>query len=349
MSFYKVLHQDHIVKHFKSAISSNHLSHAYLFAGQKGVGKTLFAKELSKTLFCENGNGDCCDICNNCLRVDNDNYPDIHWTTLEAKDKFIKIEKIRNLKHVVSLSPVESTYKIFIIKDADRMNEESSNCLLKTLEEPTQNTIIILIANSLITIKDTIKSRCQTIRFHPIPADAIQKQLTNDNMDADKNEIKWVSRFCNGSLGSAIGLLEKNFYAINNDIVNRLSGLSLGQNLTFAKELSEKYLSADISLEEKRQVLRSIFNCMLQYYRDILIVKINTKQGINYDNLHLFNSGCEGIIKTYSNNFTREQIMNIIEEISTSIKYLDYNLNINLLVENLITGIAIIKSHNLIV
>ncbi len=203
MSFKDILSQNHIVDSFKKAISSDHLSHAYIFTGQKGTGKSLFAKEFTKALFCKSNNGDSCDTCHNCTRIDNNNNPDIHWIALGKKDKFIKIENIRDMQHYVNLSPVESEYKVFIIKEADRMNEESSNCLLKTLEEPTLNTIIILIASSLASIKETIKSRCQIMRFKPIPTDVIKEQLMNE-FDTEIKEAEWISRFSYGSLGNAI-------------------------------------------------------------------------------------------------------------------------------------------------
>jgi len=136
MPFTDLLAQDHIIDHFKKAIKANRLSHAYIFTGQDGVGKTLFAKVFTKALFCKNDEYDSCNSCLNCIRIEKNSHPDVFWTDIEEKAKFIKIENIRNLQHSVKLSPLESDYKIFIIKEADRMNEEASNCLLKTLEEP---------------------------------------------------------------------------------------------------------------------------------------------------------------------------------------------------------------------
>ncbi len=344
MSFKNILSQDHIVDPFKTVISSGHLSHAYMFTGQKGTGKSLFAREFTKALFCKSNNGDSCDTCNNCLRIDNNNHPDIHWIALDKKDKFIKIENIRNMQHHVRLSPVESEYKVFIIKEADRMNEESANCLLKTLEEPAPNTIIILIANSLASVKDTIKSRCQIIRFKPIPTSVIKEQLMNE-FDTEIKEAEWISRFSCGSLGNAIEFAQDKFYEKNDEIINRISELNLEHNLGFAEEFVESYLSTGDSLEEKRQILKGILNCILQYYRDLLIVKIrHTRSSAGEGDLGLFNVGNEDTLQAQSRLLTQEQITNIIDEILQAIKYIDYNLNINLLIENIFTRIAVLKS-----
>ncbi len=343
MSLDNVLSQDNVANSFRNAILKKHLSHAYIFTGQKGVGKSLFAKEFSKLIFCKNKENDSCDICNNCKRIESNNNPDIHWIGLGKKDKFVKIENIREIQHYVRISPLESESKIFIIKQADKMTEEAANCLLKTLEEPSPNTIIILIANSLTPIKDTIRSRCQIFKFSPIPVQVIKEHLIN-NFDADTRVIEWVSRFCCGSLGTAIDLMNDKFYEKNEYIINRISELNLKDNLNFVDEFIESYLNPIDTLEEKRHIMKSIFNCILQYYRDLLIFKIRKSHSINSRYIPIFNAGHDSVLQTQSNRLTQEQIMNIIDEILLAIKHIDYNLNINLLMENIITKITILMS-----
>jgi DNA polymerase-3 subunit delta' len=342
MAFSDILAQDHITDHFRKTIDSNHLSHAYIFTGQDGIGKTLLAKEFSKAIFCTENKDDSCNSCHNCVRIENNHHPDIHWIEIEEKAKFLKIDNIRALQHSVTLSPVESSYKIFIIKDADRMNEEASNCLLKTLEEPPASTIIILIANSLTPVKETIKSRCQIIRFHPIPTHIIEEQLIK-RFNADTSKVGWISRFCGGSLGNAFELLEDNFYVKNRDIVNRISVSDI-DNLLLAEEVIETYLSPSDTLEEKRQSLRRILNCILQFYRDILVVKVRNVYADSNKASSLFNAEHDDVLQRCAEYLTQRQIMAIINDILESIKYIDYNLNINLLVENIFTRIAVLHS-----
>jgi len=342
MSFSNILAQEHIIEHFRRTLITRHLSHAYIFTGQDGIGKTLFAKEFSKALFCTEGKDDSCNLCHNCVRIEKNHHPDIHWIEIEEEAKFLKIDNIRDLQHSVKLSPVESNYKIFIIKEADRMNEAASNCLLKTLEEPPPNTIIVLTANSLASVEETIKSRCQIIRFHPIPTHVIEYQLIK-RFNADTSKIGWISRFCNGSLGNAFELLEDNFYEKNNDIVSRISGPDT-DNLLLAEEFIDTYLSSYDTLEEKRKALKRILNCILQFYRDLLIVKIRNTHDTRKNAFLLFNAEHEDALQRNVNYLSQEQIISLIDEILLSTKYIDYNMNINLIVENIITRITVLIS-----
>ena len=341
MPFIDILAQDHVINLFKETIKADRLSHAYIFTGQNGVGKALFAKEFTKTLFCKKSKNDSCNLCLNCVRIEKANHPDVSWIEIEEKAKYIKIENIRKLQHSVKLSPIESDYKTFIIKDADRMNEEASNCLLKTLEEPTPNTIFILISNSLSSIKETIKSRCQIIRFHTIPTHVIKDKLS-EKLNAETRKIEWASRFSNGSLGEAFELLENNYYEINNNIINRLTRPGM-DNLLFVEEIISTYLSPNDSLEEKRHTLKRILNCILQFYRDLLIIKISYINCIKIKT-PLFNLNYEDTMRKYSNYLTLENTTKIINEILIYTKYIDYNLNINLLVENIFTRIIVLNS-----
>jgi DNA polymerase-3 subunit delta' len=222
------------------------------------------------------------------------------------------------------------------------MNEEASNCLLKTLEEPPPSTIIILIASSLTPVKETIKSRCQIIRFYPIPVHIIEEQLIK-RFDADTSKVGWISRFSSGSLGNAFELLEDDFYEKNSDIVNRI-GVSGIDNLLLAEEVIDNYLSSSETLEEKRQALRRILNCILQFYRDILVVKVRNVYGTGKKPSPLFNEDHEDALLRCAGYLTQKQITAIINDILESIKYIDYNLNINLLVENIFTKIAMLNS-----
>ena len=115
-------------------------------------------------------------------------------------------------------------------------------------------------------------------------------------------------------------------------------------NLVFAEEIIDSYLSSGDSLEEKRQTLKRILNCILQFYRDLLIVKIRNGCDVQKEKVSLFNADREDALQRHANYLTQEQIINVIDEILESIKYIDFNLNINLLVENIITKITVLNS-----
>jgi DNA polymerase-3 subunit delta' len=115
-------------------------------------------------------------------------------------------------------------------------------------------------------------------------------------------------------------------------------------NLVFAEEIIDSYLSSGDSLEEKRETLKIILHCILQFYRDLLIVKIRNGHDVQQEKTSLFNADREDALQRHGNYLTQEQIITIIDEILESIKYIDFNLNINLLVENIITSITVLNS-----
>jgi len=137
--------------------------------------------------------------------------------------------------------------------------------------------------------------------------------------------------------------LEDNFYEKNNNIVSRISGPDT-DNLLLAEEFIDTYLSSYDTLEEKRKPLKRILNCILQFYRDLLIVKVRNTHGARKNATSLFNADREDAFQSCVNYLTREQIISLIDEILVSTKYIDYNLNINLLVETIITRITVLMS-----
>jgi DNA polymerase-3 subunit delta' len=342
MSFKKILCQDNLIRLFQGIIAKGRIAHAYMFTGPDGIGKALFAKELAKTLFCESrselqrdesGEIESCDNCRTCLRVESGNHPDVHWIIPEKKDKFIKIERIHALQDYVALKPAEADRKVCIISNADRLKEEASNCLLKTLEEPPSDTIIILLTTSVKSLKKTIVSRCQVVRFNPLTSSAIETELAS-RFDVKPEVLGWASQFSCGSLGRAVEFIETSKHERASYIIKRLSSLRLEDNFSFSKEIAEWDSYPGETMEEKRSRLRSILDIFLQFYRDVLLCKI----GI--EDIPLYNQQGKEAIKSSCRKYSKMGIISIIEHIVTSIEYLNYNVNTNLTLENLHTKIA---------
>ncbi len=154
----------------KNKFESNQLSHAYLFTGQDGIGKKVFAIEFAKYINC-NGQEKPCGKCINCQMIEKNSYPECMFLSATDKDeKFgdggeIKISKIREAQNFLSYKSYYGSFKIVIIDDAEKMNQEAQSCFLKTLEEPKGKTLIILISSKPDMLLPTIFSRCQTIKF----------------------------------------------------------------------------------------------------------------------------------------------------------------------------------------
>ncbi|GJQ22997.1 DNA polymerase III subunit delta' [Candidatus Brocadia sapporoensis] len=332
MSFKNIFCQDRIVNLFQKAIVHDHLAHAYIFAGQEGIGKTLFSKELAKTIFCQHARADACDTCSHCQRITNDNFPDLFFVLPEKNSRTIKIEQLRHLQDVLHVKPLESKYKIAIIQSADKMNEESSNCLLKTLEEPPSHAIIILIVTSLESVRETVRSRCQIIRFFPLSMIVVKDILVN-SFHLDEKQAEQLACISNGSIERAALLSSTHALDKKNWLVDRILTLGMNDNLTFSKELLDKWNIQDLEiLEEKRSQVKELILSFLLYYRDLLICKIQSGMPVYHTNWrNTLTSKCQVL--------SEEVLFRIIQVIKTSLEQLDHNANIALLLENMITKI----------
>ena len=230
--FENIVGNDKIKESLQNAVKSNNVSHSYLFVGKAGVGKKLFAKDLAKKVMClgsnnlvqdngtqNNGTHDNVaqgnsiannsvknekaslefDNCDSCIKFDANSNPD--FSIIMPDGKSIKIEQIRNLQARIVEKPISSSKKVYIIDDADTMTEESQNCLLKTLEEPPEYAMIILIASNENRMLQTIKSRCVIIRFEDLTDEEISQILHTNDQD--------IIRLCEGSVAKADAISEK--------------------------------------------------------------------------------------------------------------------------------------------
>ncbi|MFQ5862926.1 MAG: DNA polymerase III subunit delta', partial [Candidatus Brocadiales bacterium] len=330
MSFKRVLSQPHVVHQFQSALSRGRLAHAYVFYGPEGVGKALFARELSRALLCERGDEDACDVCKQCQAVDAGDNPDLLWVTPEYK--VITIGAIQELERLATRKKLRR--RVFVIEEAEKMNQEASNCLLKTLEEPPPRVVILLVTTSLMRLPRTIVSRCQAVRFHPLETDVL-KRLIAENFGVEGDGLKWLTAASCGSMGWATRLINEEAVTRRQRLLERLSSLSLEDNFSISQEVLDWCpYTEEGGLEGRRSRLRIWMYIMLEYYRDMLLCKVGAGE------IGLFNDDAQDIIGAKASRLSVGVITNIMEEIQYSLDGLQRNANINLLVENLFSRIA---------
>jgi len=206
MKFSDITGQETIIEVLKRAIRDDRCSSAYLFAGPDGVGKKMTALAFARVLNCTGrgkGSADACGECVSCRKISANNHPDVRIIGVAEDKKEISIEQIRDLERDVSYKPLEALKKVYIIEDANALNMAAANCLLKTLEEPPLNVVLILIASNIHGILATIRSRCQIFRFRTIPARAIQKFL-RERCDQQEDKAEAIARLACGRLGEAV-------------------------------------------------------------------------------------------------------------------------------------------------
>ena len=215
--FENILGNDKIKKELIGSINNGKYSHSYLFLGISGIGKKMIAKEFAKMILCD-GEEKYCNKCKSCIEFDSGNNPD--FAEINPDGNNVKIEQIRELQRKIVEPPIISNKKVYIIDEADSMTKEAQNCLLKTLEEPPEFAVIILIGSNESNFLSTIKSRCTIIKFNSIPSEQVKNYIEQ------KYDIHPISEniilASEGSIGKAEILKDKQelYNAIDNILAN---------------------------------------------------------------------------------------------------------------------------------
>ena len=209
MSYGGILGHEKVKNILKTAVASRHTGHAYIFSGEKGIGKYKTALEFARAMVCENSiNGEPCEKCRHC---EMSSHPDIITVTNEyfeeASSKNIRVETIRKMKNDIYIKPFLADKKVYIIPDADTMNTASQNSILKVFEEPPAYCTIILISENIQSLLQTIRSRGTEIEFFPLSHEIIRTYLSENYPYISPEEAAVYSRISGGSIGRAVELL----------------------------------------------------------------------------------------------------------------------------------------------
>jgi len=306
MYFDNIIGQDFAKKYLTNSIKKNKINHAYMFEGIDGIGKRKFSQELSKIL----------------LDIENiENSPD--YINIYPDGNSIKIAQIRKLQTDIIVKP-HKKYKIYIINQAESMTIEAQNALLKTLEEPPEYAIIILITSNKEALLDTIKSRCELIKFLPISILDLNNYLINKGID--KNRAQLLSTFARGSIEKAIELSESSDFAIMRDDIQTYIEIMLDKDIIDILEIPT-------SMEKYKKDIMSILDMIINYFRDMMLLKekVDKSMIINIDKLTFIQNMSKKI--TYSQV---SKIIDIIEDIKIKIRSnCNFNISIQVMALNI--------------
>lgn len=300
MYFNNIIGQDFAKKYLTNSIKKNKINHAYMFEGIDGIGKKKLSQELAKIL----------------LDTENvESTPD--YINIHPDGNSIKISQIRKLQTDIIVKP-HKQYKIYIINQAESMTIEAQNALLKTLEEPPEYAIIILITSNKESLLDTIKSRCEIIKFLPISIVDLNNYLITKGID--KNRAQLLSTFARGSIEKAIELSESADFTIMRDEIQTYIEIMLDKDMIDILEIPT-------SMEKYKNDSINVLDMLINYFRDMMLLKekVDKSMIINIDKITF--------IQNISKKITYSQVSKIIDIIEDTKKKIRSNCNFNISIQ----------------
>jgi DNA polymerase-3 subunit delta' len=306
MAFNKVLNQKVPKRILSGALRKNLLASTYLFYGEEGTGKWAMALELAKAINCEKNQGEACDVCSSCQKIDKMIHPDVkmifplpsakseekgreeieRYKKQKREDSYtivrfeknvnIPVEQIRAMQRDISLKPFEATRKVVIIAEAERMHIASANSLLKTLEEPPADATLILTTGDVNRLLPTVVSRCQQIRFGKIPQKMIEEKLMVV-YKVDKEKASYCAHLSFGSYGKALDFLRGEKQDIRQEALGLLDVATEGHTSQIIRKVN-----GVIDRWDRNSILE-MFEFLITIFRDIYMSMEGFDRFINSD------------------------------------------------------------------
>lgn len=308
----KLCIHENILKQFVKLYQDQKLAHAYLFAGPLGVGKFETAIALAKVLNCEDKKkskvGDFCGTCAACRKIDSGAHPDIRIVIADGEK--IKIEQIRQVLDFVRLRAFEAEKKILIIQSAEKLTTEAGNAFLKTLEEPSLSTLIILTSSVPENIMGTIRSRCHSVCFYSESHDKLTRNIISEYSETAQN-AEFLAYFSEGCPGRAKELKEEGFIE-KRDIML--------QQFLFSKSV-DKFLKDVVSDKNETKTLLDI---LLRWTRDAILFKAGV-----VDQRIVF-QGYKKELETFSKKYTFLELNDLFGQVVYARRMLMENFNIKI-------------------
>ncbi len=328
--FSDVVGQEHITKTLMSEITSGRHSHAYLFTGSRGTGKTTCAKIFAKAVNCEHPvNGDPCNECETCKGIDNGSILDVIEIDAASNNG---VDNIRDIRDEANFTPVNGRYRVYIIDEVHMLSNAAFNALLKTLEEPPKHVIFILATTEPYKLPNTILSRCQRFDFQSISIDDILTRLKivaeEENIKINEDALNQIASSAEGGMRDALSLFDQCIsYSVNPEITlddvlavsGNISYLKIIEilNACASKNETEAVILLDKMLKEGKEVPR-VINDIILFLRDVLLYK----NQVILENKLMFNTQ---EFKSLASNISKNLIYSWLEILNDSLNQMRFS------------------------
>lgn len=282
---------DNQIAMLRRSVGRGRLAHACLFAGPPGVGKSRFARIFAQCLLCSkcpDEELESCGDCSSCRQMNAGSHPDFFHVGCPEGKSNIPVELFKGSKdghgqdgliHDLSLRPMVADRRVAVIDDANRMNDEGANAMLKTLEEPPPNSLLILIAENLDAVLPTIRSRCQLIRFSPLANSDVVELLVANELCADRSEASAVAAMSDGSLETATQLLNPELRSMRQSLYGFLSGADFNP-LEAAKTMTAGLDALGSETHEQRRNAGWLIRFAQEFYRQVVLHQSNDSTAV---------------------------------------------------------------------
>jgi len=332
---WQVVGQNKVVSLLQHSLERQTLAHAYLLIGPPHTGKMTLALNLAQAMNCEAGNPPCGE-CPSCQKIASGKHADVQIINLasdrnsaEAKNRTeIGINQIRQMQHSASLPPFEGKYKVFIIDGAELLSNEAANCLLKTLEEPEDRVIFILLTIEERLLPSTVISRCQRLELSPLATTEEETALTT-RWNIELEQAKLLTRLSHGRLGWAVSaafdasLLQQRTEKI--DRLLTILGANYDERFAYATQLANQF-------SQNREAVQEMLNLWLDWWRDLMLVKTGCVDAIT-------NIDFKTTLVNMAGDYSLAQVKTSINSIQATEQELRQNANPRLALEVLMLDI----------